>query len=132
MELLQSNKNNEFFMLAIAQKSVTRCLVYADGIGYFLSSEVKKDTQFGSWKANGEPCEIFTNSVLTGWRTTFEFFEGLSPNEKKTNWVMQEYRITLKGMGDGSKAKVYNQPEMLLLRPILLFKSLCCCLSVVN
>ncbi|XP_074370005.1 uncharacterized protein LOC141711457 isoform X2 [Apium graveolens] len=79
-----------------------------DGIGYFLSSKVKKDTQFGSWKANAEPCEIFTNSVLTGWRTTFEFFEGQSPNEKKTEWVMQEYRITLKGLGDGSKAKDYG------------------------
>ncbi|KAK1405713.1 hypothetical protein POM88_005318 [Heracleum sosnowskyi] len=79
-----------------------------DGIGYFLSSEVKKDTQFGSWKANGEPCEIFTNSVLTGWRTTFVFFEGRSPNEKKTDWVMQEYRITPKGLGDGSKAKDYG------------------------
>lgn len=79
-----------------------------DGIGYFLSSEVKKDTQFGSWKANGEPCEIFTNSVLTGWRTTFVFFEGRSPNEKKTDWVMQEYRITPKGLGDGSKTKDYG------------------------
>ncbi|KAL1821934.1 hypothetical protein ACET3Z_016803 [Daucus carota] len=79
-----------------------------DGIGYLLSSEVKKDTQLGSWKENGEPCEIFTNSVLTGWRTTYEFFEGQSPNEKKTNWVMQEYKITHKGPGDGSKSKDYG------------------------
>lgn len=109
------------FRLAIAQKSVTSCLVYADGIGYILSSEVKKDTQLGSWKANGEASEIFTNSVLTGWRTTFEFFEGRFPNEKKTDWVMQEYRITPKGLGDGSKAKVYNPSEMLLFYPCFLF-----------
>lgn len=82
---------------------------------------MKKDTQLGSWKENGEPCEIFTNSVLTGWRTTYEFFEGQSPNEKKTNWVMQEYKITHKGSGDGSKSKVYNQPGMLLFNPVLLF-----------
>lgn len=76
-----------------------------DGLVYFLRSEVKKDTKLGSWKAKGEQCEIFTNSVITGWRTTLEFHEGQAPNDQKTDWVMQEYRITQKGLCNNRNTK---------------------------
>lgn len=77
-----------------------------DGIGYFISSEVKKDTELGSWKSKGDPYEIFPNSDITGWRTTLEFFEGQAPEERRTDWVMQEYKITQKGLFNNGRRNV--------------------------
>ncbi|CAK9178558.1 unnamed protein product [Ilex paraguariensis] len=65
-----------------------------DGIWYIVSSKDKKETELGFWKGRGDACEIFTNSLITGWRTTLEFFEGLAPHGQRTDWVMQEYEIT--------------------------------------
>lgn len=88
-----------------------------DGIWYFIRSEEKKDAEAGFWKAKGASCRIFTNSVITGWRTTFEFFEGQAPHDHKTDWVMQEYRITQTGMHENTKLKLdYMQDLSVLCR----------------
>ncbi|KAA8537666.1 hypothetical protein F0562_027344 [Nyssa sinensis] len=76
-----------------------------DGVWYFICSEQKKDTEIGSWKAKGEACEIFANAAITGWRTTLEFYEGQAPNGQKTDWIMQEYMISDKGLCENSKPK---------------------------
>ncbi|CAI9757939.1 unnamed protein product [Fraxinus pennsylvanica] len=68
------------------------------GIWYLIHSNERKETAFGFWKAKGETHEIYLNSELSGWRTTLEFFEGEAPNGRKTCWLMQEYRITQKGL----------------------------------
>ncbi|KAI3513193.1 hypothetical protein L1887_20520 [Cichorium endivia] len=65
------------------------------GLWYFCS-EVKKESEFGFWVETGEPCEIFSNSVIHGFRTTLRFYEGRVPHGGKTDWVMEEYRITEK------------------------------------
>lgn len=67
-----------------------------DGVWYLLCSKENTSAQHGQWRAKGETCEIFSNSYIIGWRTTLEFFEGQVPNERKTDWVMQEFRITQK------------------------------------
>ncbi|XP_059638203.1 NAC domain-containing protein 96-like isoform X2 [Cornus florida] len=74
-----------------------------DGIWFYRCSEGKKDMEDGFWKARGEACEIFTNANISGWRTTLEFYEGQAG--RKTDWVMQEYKITRKSPCKSSKPK---------------------------
>ncbi|KAJ4836436.1 hypothetical protein Tsubulata_034161 [Turnera subulata] len=77
-----------------------------DGIWYFVHSKENNGMELGFWKAKDEACKIFSNSILTGWRTTLEFFKGKVPHEQKTDWMMEEYWITHKALGGNSKAKV--------------------------
>ncbi|KAM6544235.1 hypothetical protein CsatB_008682 [Cannabis sativa] len=65
-----------------------------DGIWFYIMSKVEKDASFGYWRPKGEACQIFSNSSITGWRNTLDFFEGQAPHGHKTNWVMQKYWIT--------------------------------------
>lgn len=73
---------------------------------FFMRSEQENVSEYGSWNARGEACEIFRNSAITGWRTTLEFYEGQAPHRQRTNWVMQEYRINHKGLHSNGNLKV--------------------------
>lgn len=81
--------------------------IYSDGIWFFICSEEIKDTKLGFWKNKGNACEIFSNSVITGSRTTLEFYEGQAPYGCKTDWVMHKYSILQREPCEGSKAKVF-------------------------
>lgn len=81
-----------------------------DGVWYLLCSKENTSAQHGQWRAKGETCEIFSNSYIIGWRTTLEFFEGQVPNERKTDWVMQEFRITQKRLYGDKKEEVFCLP----------------------
>lgn len=72
---------------------------------YLIRSNESKDTNLGYWRTKEEACKIFSNSILTGWRATLEFYEGQAPHERKTNWVMQEYWITEKKVSENSRKK---------------------------
>ncbi|MFS7952166.1 putative transcription factor NAM family [Helianthus anomalus] len=63
---------------------------------WYLCSGVKTDAECGFWQETEAACEIFSNSVILGLRTTLQFHEGRAPHGRKTDWVMQEYRITNK------------------------------------
>ncbi|KAL6207401.1 hypothetical protein ACLB2K_018359 [Fragaria x ananassa] len=75
---------------------------------YLIRSNESKDTNLGYWRPIEEACKIFTDSVITGWRNTLEFYEGRAPHEHKTNWRMQEYRITYHKVSENSKTKEAN------------------------
>ena len=81
-------------------------MVYAADIWYLLRSDHNKNSEHGFWTARGEASEIFMNSAIIGWRTTLEFYECRGPHRQRTNWVMQEYRITRKGLCSYSNPKV--------------------------
>ncbi|XP_048331956.2 NAC domain-containing protein 83 [Ziziphus jujuba] len=83
-------------------------------IWFFNQPNENKDTRSsGRWKTKGEACELFSNSSFIGWRSTLEFYEGQAPHEHKTDWVMQEYWITLRlsedvsAMGPCSLCRVF-------------------------
>lgn len=63
---------------------------------WYFCSGVKKDADCGFWLETGEAREIFSNPSIRGSRTTLQFYEGRAPHARKTDWVMQEYRITHK------------------------------------
>nr|AGV29484.1 putative NAC domain class transcription factor [Tamarix hispida] len=66
-----------------------------DGCWYFLRRPFTKEIKFGFWEAKGDACHIYSSPRVTGWRTTLEFYEGKCPNNHKTDWIMQEYKIIL-------------------------------------
>ncbi|KAL8166067.1 hypothetical protein V2J09_007566 [Rumex salicifolius] len=65
-----------------------------EGIWFIVYSKDPKQAEVGIWKAKDDPCQIYTNSSFTGWRTTLEFYKGQSNNSRRTDWVMQDYSIT--------------------------------------
>ncbi|GMY28472.1 nac domain-containing protein 72 [Fagus crenata] len=75
------------------------------GVWFFIYSVVDRDNKDGFWKTKGEPCKIDSDSMTIGWITTLEFYEGQAPHERKTKWVMQEYRISQGGWCEGSNVK---------------------------
>ncbi|XP_057765995.1 NAC domain-containing protein 41-like isoform X1 [Salvia miltiorrhiza] len=76
-----------------------------EGMWYLVHSNEEKESAHGFWKAKGEACEVYSNNVINGWRTTLEYFEGLPPDGKLTNWLMQEYMITPKELSDKCRPK---------------------------
>lgn len=81
-----------------------------DGIWYIVHSTENKKNEFGFWEVKEEAYEIFTNSCISGWRTTLEFFELKDSLEQpRTNWVMEEYSIIQKGESATNKEKVKHR-----------------------
>ncbi|CAN4122795.1 unnamed protein product [Withania somnifera] len=76
-----------------------------DGAWFLVRITEEKETKYGLWRAKGSACEIFANSAIIGWRTTFEFSQLQAPVEQKTVWMMQEYKITSKGQHDQTKSQ---------------------------
>ncbi|GER30013.1 NAC domain class transcription factor [Striga asiatica] len=76
-----------------------------EGIWYLVPIDVKKEYVHGFWKANAEDSRIYSNSTITGWRTTLHYFEGQAPDEQRTDWRMHEYWITRKELYDKDKPK---------------------------
>ncbi|KAK0599480.1 hypothetical protein LWI29_005691 [Acer saccharum] len=76
-----------------------------DGVWYFVRSKQNTNTRHGYWKAKGDAVEVFSNSVIIGWRTSHEFYDGQVCHEHKTDWVMQEFRITRKRVSESSKSE---------------------------
>lgn len=78
-----------------------------DGVWYLVPSKESTGAQHGHWKAKGEACEVFSNSLVIGWKRTLEYYEGQVPHERKTDWVMQKFSITQKRLIENQKAEVF-------------------------
>lgn len=73
-----------------------------EGDRYFFSSRHRKypkgnrpnrKAKDGYWKATGADKEIFNKGVKVGVRKTLVYYVGKPTKGKKTDWIMQEYRL---------------------------------------
>ncbi|KAK1554235.1 hypothetical protein Q3G72_009549 [Acer saccharum] len=88
-----------------------------DGVWYFVRSKQNTNTRHGYWMAKGEAIEVFSNSVIIGWRISHEFYEGQVSHEHKTDWVMQEFSITRKRVCESTKSENSSSPCRVFLNP---------------
>ncbi|PIN12462.1 hypothetical protein CDL12_14914 [Handroanthus impetiginosus] len=75
-----------------------------EGFWHLVNTNEKKESVYGFWKAKGEACKIYSDSTISGWRTTLEYFEGQAPHGQRTNWLMQEYTVRTE-LSDKNKPK---------------------------
>ncbi|XP_069153542.1 uncharacterized protein [Solanum lycopersicum] len=76
-----------------------------DGAWFLVRKTEEKSTEYGLWRVKDSACEIFANSDISGWRTTYEFFQVQASIEQKTVYIMHEYKVTPKGQRDLTKSQ---------------------------
>ncbi|XP_049362869.1 uncharacterized protein LOC125827609 [Solanum verrucosum] len=86
-----------------------------DGAWFLVRKTEEKSTEYGLWRVKDSACEIFANSDISGWRTTFEFFLVQASIEQKTVCIMHEYKVTPKGQHDLTKSQVIFNELMVWL-----------------
>ncbi|XP_030553663.1 NAC domain-containing protein 83-like isoform X2 [Rhodamnia argentea] len=77
-------------------------------IWYLTCSGDNRAPENGFWKPKGNPLRVPLNSSISGLKTTLEFCDRQALEGFKTDWIMQEYKITWNGSNCDTRAKAVN------------------------
>ncbi|XP_052487611.1 NAC domain-containing protein 22 isoform X1 [Gossypium raimondii] len=80
-----------------------------EGVWFLINSKEEVDTEGGEWKTKEEGREVFSDSEMIGWRTSLEYYEGREPRQRKTEWVMEMFNVTVKRMCDEKEKHVLDR-----------------------
>ncbi|KAG6585620.1 NAC domain-containing protein 17, partial [Cucurbita argyrosperma subsp. sororia] len=73
-----------------------------DGVWFYGKCDGNSNS---SWRRKGGDIKLYSDSFFTGWRATYEYYEGQAPHEHKTAWVLHEYWTTDSGTSGNSKQR---------------------------
>lgn len=52
----------------------------------------------GYWKATGKERDVKSGSEVIGTKRTLVFYTGRAPKSERTEWIMNEYCMCMKGV----------------------------------
>ncbi|KAJ0039986.1 hypothetical protein Pint_27272 [Pistacia integerrima] len=67
---------------------------------YGSGARVNRATEFGFWKITGKDRPVYYNNETVGKIKTLVFHRGKAPKGDRTDWVIHEYRIEQKDLGN--------------------------------
>ncbi|XWS23132.1 hypothetical protein CRYUN_Cryun29cG0094900 [Craigia yunnanensis] len=67
---------------------------------YASSMRLIRATEYGYWKVTGKDSPIYHNKKVVGMMKTLVFHQGKGSRRDQTDWVMHEYRLEDKDLGE--------------------------------
>lgn len=71
---------------------------------YPKGSRASRQTAAGYWKLTGRDKSIIYKSQLVGLKKTLVFYKGRAPSAMRTDWVIQEYTLDQRDLGNVPEA----------------------------
>jgi hypothetical protein len=114
-----------FFVLSLVSLSVAFSGIETKDQKWFFFSpphlknqkgpRLNRATRGGYWKVTGKDQKILSGARWIGKKKILVFYEGRTPNGKRTDWVMHEYHLSQEELDGNNPEQVGFLSRLLLL-----------------